>query len=209
MIGDSITMGHEVSLDETFSNTLERMLQKHYGESREVQIINTGVQGYSTFQELEVLKRSMKFEPDFIVVGFCMNDVTESYRGQIDEKGDAYDYHLVQRFKNPVIGWLLNETGYAKFMKSMRGKLRSRMTVEEAIGSKRQRVLYMFNHPEDPMIQMRWEEATADIGKMASIAQMNDIPMLLVVFPDVAQLYNPPLSLSLKDPEKCCIRAWY
>ena len=39
--------------------------------------MNAGVQGYSTFQYLEILNRSMKLSPSFIMIGFCINDITE------------------------------------------------------------------------------------------------------------------------------------
>jgi hypothetical protein len=53
-------MGHGVTSDETFANQLERQLLKASGRKYDhYQIINAGVQGYSTFQEFHVLERSL------------------------------------------------------------------------------------------------------------------------------------------------------
>ena len=40
-------------------------------------MMNTGVHGYATFQEVAMLRESMRFQPDFVAIGFCMNDVTD------------------------------------------------------------------------------------------------------------------------------------
>lgn len=75
-LGDSITMGHGVTKDETYSKFLEIILSDSMLEYDVIQAINTGVQGYSSFQELEVLKRSLIYKPDVVTIGFCLNDVT-------------------------------------------------------------------------------------------------------------------------------------
>src|ERR1044072_3194763 len=75
VLGDSIAMGHGVTYEETFANQLEVLLKASGSKYHSYQIINAGVQGYSTFQEYHVLERSLVFRPDFIAVEFCMNDV--------------------------------------------------------------------------------------------------------------------------------------
>jgi len=101
-----------MTASETFANQLERMLPASVLGYNTYQVINAGVSGYSTFQYLEVLKRSMKFSPDFIAIGFCMNDVTEPYKVSKSFGGSGLDYHGVLQLSQPWIDYVVNETGF-------------------------------------------------------------------------------------------------
>jgi len=79
MLGDSVTMGFGVTYAETFSAQLEGLLAARDRRFASHQVINAGVHGYSTFQEKRLLERSLRFGPDIVFVGFCMNDVTEPF----------------------------------------------------------------------------------------------------------------------------------
>ena len=116
-LGDSITMGHRVRASETFANQLEGLLEEHDTRHRSHQMINAGVQGYSTYQELRILEESMVFAPDFIFIGFCMNDVTMPFEMDRDLGGTGvFGNHTgqVTQLSNPLLGYLLNETGYGR-----------------------------------------------------------------------------------------------
>lgn len=77
VVGDSITEGRHVEMDETFTALLEGKLSgspKHGGES--VEALNFGVPGYGTAQELLLLDRVWTFEPDLVLLAFfARNDL--------------------------------------------------------------------------------------------------------------------------------------
>jgi lysophospholipase L1-like esterase len=76
-IGDSLTLGWGVNDDETFSAQLERLLQTHV-PNRPIDVVNLGVSGYDTRQEVALLKRNVALlEPDLVLVGFYSNDVPD------------------------------------------------------------------------------------------------------------------------------------
>jgi len=87
-IGDSHTQGYEVRQEETFSAVLERYL-----ESRSVraQVLNAGVSGFSTAEELAYLvNEGYRYKPDVVVVGFYANDFQDNLKAglfALDEKG--------------------------------------------------------------------------------------------------------------------------
>jgi hypothetical protein len=114
ILGDSVVMGHGVLATETFASQMESILAERALNYDSYQIINTGVQGYSTFQYVEVLNRSLKFSPSFLVVGFDLNDVTEPYVANTSYGGTGLDYHGVMQSTSRVIGYLVNETGYGR-----------------------------------------------------------------------------------------------
>jgi lysophospholipase L1-like esterase len=73
-IGDSWTFGMNVDQDRTYPSRLE-MLLKQRGPDSDVEVMNFGVLGYSSFQGLELLRRRvLDLHPDILVIGFGMND---------------------------------------------------------------------------------------------------------------------------------------
>jgi lysophospholipase L1-like esterase len=72
VLGDSVTFGPGVEENKTYTLLLEQMLKKR-NETRQYEIINTAVVGYSPIQEAYFLKaRGLEFKPDVIFIGFCM-----------------------------------------------------------------------------------------------------------------------------------------
>lgn len=73
-IGDSVTFGYGVEEEETFLHLLDESLPDPY------QIINMGVMGYGTDQELLLLEReALKYSPDFVLVGYSTsNDIYDT-----------------------------------------------------------------------------------------------------------------------------------
>jgi len=73
ILGDSIAYGTSVSRDKTFSSQLEHLLQE---DLEGAEVVNAAVTGYTPYNELQYyLTRGRTFEPDVVVVAFCMNDV--------------------------------------------------------------------------------------------------------------------------------------
>jgi hypothetical protein len=77
-LGDSHTQGYEVDQEKTFSVVTERYLQ---GEGLQAEVINTGVSGFSTAEELVFLENEgMKYKPDIVVLGFYANDFDDNVK---------------------------------------------------------------------------------------------------------------------------------
>lgn len=74
MLGDSVTAGNSVKWNETSSYLLQDILNSHF-ETRRFEVINLGVFGYNTFQELAVLREiGLSLEPDIIILNIVLND---------------------------------------------------------------------------------------------------------------------------------------
>ena len=64
-LGDSQTQGYEV---------------------RQVEVMNTGVSGFGTAEELVLLENEMvKYQPDFVILGFYKNDFEDNIRSDLFE----------------------------------------------------------------------------------------------------------------------------
>jgi len=76
-LGDSITWGHGMHVDDTFLKRIERRLNKRAGAKR-IQALNFSECGMSTHEEMEDIHRHVKhLDPDLILVGFCLNDAED------------------------------------------------------------------------------------------------------------------------------------
>ena len=73
VLGDSIAAGYRIPrTEDTFPALLEARLQR---QGLPVGVLNFGVSGYNTMQEVETLRvRALRFDPDLVLVAYCHND---------------------------------------------------------------------------------------------------------------------------------------
>lgn len=71
VVGDSLTYGYGVSIEETYPSLLSKALSKHGS----VEVLNLGVSGLASEEILGVVRRFVpEIQPDIIVYGICVND---------------------------------------------------------------------------------------------------------------------------------------
>lgn len=74
IIGDSITYARDIPPPQTFARQLELNVARD-PELAPVQVINLGVEGYSTVQEVETLRvKGLQYDPDLVIVQYFLND---------------------------------------------------------------------------------------------------------------------------------------
>ena len=189
LIGDSIVMGHGVTKHEAFANQLEDLLRDSGRGHSSYQIINTGVQGYATSQELRVLEESLAFEPDFIAIGFAVNDVTRPF--QSGTGATTAPHALISQLAgvhhaSTLLRYALNETGFGRLVQVRRQDVFRRaekdswtLAVRELSRAER----------DDPGFREGWDIVLADLEKMYALARQRGIPVVLLVFPETHQLF--------------------
>ena len=78
LLGDSFAFGWGVEFDESFAFKTQELLETKLKKTtfkKDVEILNFGVPGYSTFQEVALFKElGQKFKPDAILIYFIDND---------------------------------------------------------------------------------------------------------------------------------------
>jgi lysophospholipase L1-like esterase len=80
ILGDSIVMAVQVSLDQTFVKQLERQLNARATPPIRYRVINAGVQGYGPVEELLFYQRvAAAFQPDLVIQTlFVANDASDA-----------------------------------------------------------------------------------------------------------------------------------
>jgi lysophospholipase L1-like esterase len=76
VLGDSTTAGNGVpNLDQTYTKRLEKLLNKHGLSGVHYEVLNMGVGGYDTLQEVETLRvKGLRYNPDMVILAICVND---------------------------------------------------------------------------------------------------------------------------------------
>jgi len=84
VLGDSYTQALQVNQEQTFWAVLEKQLNvcRPFGAKNEVELINFGVSGFGTAQELLTLRtRAWEYQPDLVLLAFTTgNDVRNNSR---------------------------------------------------------------------------------------------------------------------------------
>jgi lysophospholipase L1-like esterase len=76
VLGDSITFGNTMSLDDIYTEQLEGLYAE---KNKQVEVINLGMTGYDTLAEVSALEhKGMRFDPDMVIIGYCVNDIAIS-----------------------------------------------------------------------------------------------------------------------------------
>lgn len=79
-LGDSYTFGVYVDQGKTYPEQLESILNENKSGPK-FEIINGGVSGYTLSDEYDYYKNKLhNLDPDFVIVGFVMNDVSDYSR---------------------------------------------------------------------------------------------------------------------------------
>jgi hypothetical protein len=191
VLGDSIPMGHGVTWEEAFPHRLEELLVARSGGRGSVRVINAGVQGYSTFHEEIVLGRSLVFEPDFVAIGFCMNDLSEPFVVDRRFGGLGLDYHGVSQASSKTTGFLLNETGYGRAIQWLRGLATS---AELERKWEAQSIRRIAARPAgDPEFAENWRLVLGSLERMYESARSRGIRIALLIFPHTFQLMDRDL----------------
>jgi lysophospholipase L1-like esterase len=104
-LGDSVTYGSGVDQDKIFTVRLQQLLSTRLG--RRVRVINAGVGGYNTVQELTFLRKTgLSFKPDLILLMYVSNDF-EVNKGPFDP---VAHYSFKNKSPTEVIEFLLGKS---------------------------------------------------------------------------------------------------
>ncbi len=181
-LGDSVTFGYKLkSYKQTFPHLIENLLRSK--SDYEVEAINSGVGGYSPWQEyIYLTTEGIKYEPDLIVVSFVLNDVSEKLGlVMFGGKGEGLQLkHTVSRKFNK----LFEKSSIVYFSRKITKRIRFGNDIQEgAIQKETADVKDLVYHPDRPDVQKAWETTLQNLGKIFDYAKNRHIPVILVLFP--------------------------
>jgi lysophospholipase L1-like esterase len=197
VFGDSIVFGHGVSDDETFPFQLEKILNQN-NLSSSFEVLNAGVIGYNTEQELEYfLKKGLSFCPDIVIVTFFHNDLGNKPEF-IVKNGKLINYrdrgvsslHLrvkeFFRYHSVLYNFLAER--YHVLIEILRFKLGS-------VSDDGNRDFINLSNKKFSFSDVDldgWNENKAGLEKLHQLAIKNNVIPIFTIFPDLVQLDDYP-----------------
>jgi lysophospholipase L1-like esterase len=109
IVGDSTTAGNGVpDLAKTYTKQLEQLLNVSSTTGIRYEVLNMGVGGYHTMQEVETLRvKGLRYHPDLVLVTFCVNDFDLHSDGGVYRKLLEKNYLSTQHTDTALSGGLL------------------------------------------------------------------------------------------------------
>jgi len=180
LLGDSIVFGWGVAAEECLVSLLP-LLAARGSDAPPLSVINSGVVGYSPWQEYDVLRsEARKWNPDVVIQVFCLNDVVEKFD--------------LARFGGLSRGYASNlpsRLGWSGLYRMARANLATLSPADVAARKRREKtyaVRRMLNEPEAPEIQEAWRITLENMAKIQTLARREGLPLAIVCFPYAEQL---------------------
>jgi hypothetical protein len=144
VLGDSTTLGHGVGDNDTFSFLLEQMLSN----TGRTEVINMGVSGFGTAEELIQLRNvGLQYAPNLVILGYFPNDpynnaVSKLFKvvnGQLVQDQDAFVPALYVRdhlYNIPGWSFLCQHSHAVNFLRNVAsGFFQRRLGAQESMAS--------------------------------------------------------------------------
>ena len=184
LLGDSVSWGDGVEMNQSYPFLLEKMLNRNYPE-KNIEVINSAVPGYSTFQQLIYLKKyGLKLKPDIIIHQFCLNDIVQRFKVLFEYGGD--NIYLGIDTRNSIQGlqgWLINNS------RSYETVIRYLINFQK--NKQEYSVKNLSNNKLSPELMEAWEITLNEINEISLIAKKENIQYLLLIAPYRFQLDDP------------------
>lgn len=165
MLGDSLTFGWGVRLEDTVAKRLEALLDRDPDARYEV--VNAGVGNYNAaMSSVWMRSRGMTFEPDLVIFNWSFNDAEPTPRregGGLAEWSYAWVY-FAGRYREVARRWLGGEDWRTYYTR-----------------------LY------DPRAE-GWESAREELRVLARFCEARGVPLVLVNYPELHRLDPYPLA---------------
>lgn len=166
MLGDSVTFGFGVPLEQTTARLLEGTLNAR-DPHRRVEVLNTGVGNYNTSMEVAYfLAEGRRFNPDVVILNFFVNDAEPTPRpsGNALTRRSLAAVYLASRFDS-ASRWAHGAPGWQQYYDD----------------------LYQDDRPA-------WRKAQAAVAELKQVCDLQGAALLLVNYPDLHQVKDYPLA---------------
>lgn len=162
MLGDSLTVGWGVPVEDTFSKRIERM---YAAAGIDAEVINFGVGNYNTVQEVQAfLATGHRYRPDVVVLNYFVNDA-----------------ELLEPARSPSS---LMRACYACVFLAGRGDA----VVRQFLGGMDWEQYYLSLYGDGT--SKGWLEAKAAIGRLAAVTKASGIKLVIVSLPELHDVKN-------------------
>jgi lysophospholipase L1-like esterase len=169
LLGDSVTFGHGQPIEVTVGRQIEAIFSDR---DRRVQVINAGIAGWSTRQQLLFYREhGVRLCPDLVLVGFVLNDVKELHQGLLELGADR------GLAATAAMSWLSQRTATFAALKQIYAWLLDPVSREIAV------VEDLVRRADAPEVRHAMDLVAADLRELSGLAGARGDAFGLVLFP--------------------------
>jgi len=195
-LGDSLVWSGETSSGKLYTEVVESSLNKaRRHPTTHIEVINAGVPGYTTFQELEFLKLyGLDMQPDLVVLGFVLNDLYYPYlhKPTAGRMLDREPSILLHRFDVRVLPGRLFAQSYLAHEVVFTGR--------RGVWKLTRHPFFSFERRDDFYLAWTsygWDTTTPLLREMRDLLAQQGCRLSIIVFPVVEQVDDAYRSLDL------------
>ena len=191
LLGDSFMEAQQVAFEASLPSMLERDLTEQAG--RTVEVINAGVSGWGTDDQLRYLTEyGLPYDPDLVLVAMTLhNDVSDNLRQYWHT---ARDGRLVSQEREPI-PWFTYKTLELKAFLAVRFQLvqvfrevRYRNEMVESGEALQSHVRTLFDDPPPEEVAFGWQLTRLLLDRLQSVAHESGAPVVVAMLPIIHQL---------------------
>jgi lysophospholipase L1-like esterase len=213
IFGDSIVLGRSVPENARLHVQLQAILSQG---GRSVEVINAGVQGYSTDQEMLLIERLLPlYQPDLIILGVCDNDfdanaATTAYGipkptavirgGRVVEVFRPAPIKELPRFGRNKVSSLIQYSAVYRLVQPgiLRLRLRFSRSARTVTASGLPPAFY---YDRNSLKRVRFDIFEALLHRINQTAEANHARLLVFAHPALAETWNPYLAQAQQNLE--------
>ncbi len=187
-LGDSVTFGFGLPLQDTFPHQAELLLEEATGH--DIETVNAGVGGHAPWQEHAFLvSEGIRYEPDIVVLTFVLNDVNLDVNAP--RGGASQGYQL----RNSILSTrdLLARRSFIFYAVQKIGA-RLRFGREIQAGARQEEeasVRLLAEAPDDAGVRAAWDVTLRDLAQTVDYCRESGVPLILVASPFTFQFQDP------------------
>jgi lysophospholipase L1-like esterase len=193
-LGDSVTFGYKIARwQDTFPFLADSLLAARSGAP--VETVNLSVEGYSQWQQAIVMQtEGARYQPDVVVLGFVLNDVTEMFH--LTRFGGAEEGFQMRHAAASWIERVLDRSAIVYQVQNITREIKAKRRLGEDVrlGAIKQQALdveTLMRRPDQANVKTAWDFALADLQKIADLCAAQNIRFVVVAFPFAVQLEDP------------------
>ena len=193
-LGDSVTFGYRVARWEDTYPFVTDSLFKSLSALR-VETVNLAVEGYSQWQQAIVLaQEGDRYQPDLVVIGFVLNDVTEMF--YLSRFGGSDEGFQLRHSYTSTWDRVLSKSALVYQIQNVTREIKARRKLGQDVrlGAIKQQALdveTLIQHPEQNNVKVAWDIALSDLQRIVDHCSSQNVSVLVVAFPFAVQLSDP------------------
>lgn len=187
-LGDSFTFGYGVEEEEAWPRLLEERLSERTEGRGRIELVNLGVGGYGTFQQLSWLARKWEaLQPDLVIIAFYVgNDPSDNALALSREtEGSGAGGAAGAGAGGPgrmeaLKRWLGSRLHLFTFVSTRADELLVRTGLRQLVYPFEMEVL---RREPSTAVETAWEATAEALRRVAAFSEERSLPLLLVVVP--------------------------